>query len=224
MRKATLYLSGGMEKAKNLGSEWRKQCKIRLQDIGYDGIDIAELDILYNNHHGNIFDTNQAALKRKSNIRRHFVQADLKLIERWSDAAIVLFDESVQKGAGTISECQHCYNNNIPVFIVNQMPDKFVPGWLFALSTKIFDDFEQLYEYLDKLEPNILKKDQYGNHRSGNSYLCSLCGDVFTKHKSHFVSMVYPTYCHDCVKLVAETVENQYDRLQFFEDILGKGK
>jgi hypothetical protein len=191
--------------------------------MGYYPLDIAELDIAYTEKHGELyrFTSDEELLQRKSNIRKHFVYTDLQLIENDSDAIIILYDESVRLGAGTISECQIAYNLDLPIFLVNTYPQlDAVPGWLQALTTKIFTDFNSLYAYLDQLPEGVLKRDAYGNHHNSTHYLCSLCGTSFEKGKTHFVSKVSPLYCKSCVAIVKTTFESHADRYQFFLDYL----
>ena len=221
--RGNVYLSGGMQHAHNLGAGWRQVCGNRLKELGYYPLDIAELDIAYTAAHGELyrFTTDEELLQRKSNIRKHFVYTDLQLILNDSDALIVLYDESVRLGAGTVSECQIAFNEDIPVFLINTYPKlDDVPGWLQALTTKIFTSFDDLYEYLRVLPNGVLKRDAYGNHHSGSHYLCSLCGSSFEKGKQHFVSKVSPMYCRSCVDIVKTTFESHADRYQFFLDYL----
>ena len=221
--RGNIYLSGGMQHAPDLGAGWRETCGAHLKGLGYYPLDIAELDIAYTANHGELyrFTSDEELLQRKSNIRKHFVYTDLQLILNDSDALIVLYDDSVRRGAGTVSECQIAFNEDIPVFLVNTYPHlDDVPGWLQALTTRIFTNFDDLYVYLDKLPVGVLKRDAYGNHHSGSHYLCSLCGDSFEKGKQHFVSKVSPMYCKSCVDIVQTTFESHADRYQFFLDYL----
>jgi hypothetical protein len=221
--RGNIYLSGGMQFADDLGAGWRQLCGERLKEMGYYPLDIAELDIAYTAAHGELyrFTTDEELLERKSNIRKHFIFTDLQLILNDSDALIVLYDDSVRLGAGTISECQVAYNQDLPIFLINTYPSlEDVPGWLQALTTKIFSNFDDMYDYLDRLPSNVLKRDIYGNHHSGTHYLCSLCGDAFEKRKQHFVSKVSPLYCKPCVDIVESTFESHKDRYQFFIEYL----
>jgi hypothetical protein len=234
MSKANIYLSGAMEFAADgqLGAEWRIRCTRTLEELGYTAIDITALDVGYTAEYGDLFRcapvsgdnvTINDYLQRKANIRQHFVQADLLLIERHTDAMIVKYCNGTRRGAGTISECQHAYNRGIPIFLVNTFQDDAeIPGWLFALTTRIFNTFEELYDYLGSLPDGILKLDQYQNRRSGNHYLCSLCGGVEEKHKAHFVSKVTPLYCKSCVELVKTTNESHKNRYDFFIEEMGR--
>lgn len=227
--RGNLYLSGSMEFAPDgqYGKLWRQECSKKLKEMGYYPLDITALDIAYTEQHGDIFrgvDTTNP-LQRKMHIRKHFVYTDLQLIEKDSDALVVLLDDGVRKGAGTISECQFAYLKDIPIFVVNNLPEGTrISGWFFALATRIFDSFTQLYEYLDSLPNGILKRDVFGNRHSGDFYLCSLCGAPFRKNKTHYVSKVSPLYCKSCVDLVKETHENHKDRYEFFIETLEEEK
>lgn len=219
----TIYLSGGMQFAANLGAEWRKRCGERLKEMGFFPLDITELDVAYSNAHGELyrFMDDEEILQRKSNVRKHFIETDINLIRNDTDAVIIYYDESVRRGAGTISEIHEAFMLDIPVFLVNAYKKlSEVPGWAQAETTKIFNEWEDLYSYLKSLPAGILRRDVYGNRRSGNRYLCSLCGKVEEKHKTHYVSKVSPLYCKSCVEIVKETFESHKDRYQFFLEYL----
>lgn len=222
--RGNIYLSGGMQFAQDLGAGWRTLCSDRLREMKYFPIDIAEMDKKYTERHGQLYFMGDKSnhLQYKSNFRRHFIHADVQLVLNDSDALIVLYDESVRRGAGTTSEIHEAYRNDVPVFLVSAYEDWLneVPGWMQSETTKIFSNFEELYTYLDKLPFGILKRDLYGNHGSQNKYLCSLCGSVFEKTKQHFVSKISPTYCNQCVELITKTREGHVDRYEFILDVL----
>ncbi len=226
-QRGNLYLSGGMQFAADLGAGWRETASIELSSMGYFPLDICALDRAYAKKNGELLydstDISRAVdvaseLQAKSNIRKHFVRADLDLIDKDSDGLIVYYDEAARRGAGTISECQHAYNRDIPIFLVSDYADwtHEVPGWLQALATRSFVDFESLYDYMSELPPGILIKDRYGNRHAESQYLCSLCGTAFVKNNHQFVSKVSPLYCNPCVDLVSETWEHLEDRYEFF--------
>jgi hypothetical protein len=218
-----IYLSGGMQYAENLGAGWRQDCGERLKQMGFYPLDIAALDIAYAEAHGHLyrFLSDEELLQRKSNIRKHFIETDINLIRNDTDAIIILYDESVRLGAGTTSEIHEAFMLDIPVFLLNAYGTlDEVPGWMQAETTKMFNDWEEMYAYMAALPQGILKRDIYGNRRSGDYYLCSLCGAVEEKHKTHFVSKVSPLYCKSCVELVKETFETHKDRYQFFIEYL----
>jgi len=226
-QRGNIYLSGGMENSPDLGAGWREETSKELRALGYLPLDITALDKKYQTQYGDVYHSNMdddgselSTLQRKANIRKHFIHADLELITNDSDALIVYYDESVRKGAGTISECQVAYNNDIPIFVISKWNDvnKEIPGWLLALSTKIFTYFGDLYTYMEHLPAGILKKDMYGNRGTGDYYLCSLSGEAFKKYGSHFVSKVSPLYSKESVEVVRATNEQMKDRYEFFTE------
>lgn len=222
--RGSIYLSGGMQHAVDLGSGWREKCSERLKKMKYYPIDISRMDKEYTKRYGQLYflSDKKNHLQYKSNIRRHFIHADIQLVINDSDALIVLYDESVRRGAGTTSEIHEAYRNDIPVFLVSAYENWHheVPGWMQAETTRIFSNFEDLYVYLDKLPFGILKRDIYGNHGVKNNYLCSLCGSVFEKTKQHFVSKISPTYCSSCVESITQSHEGHEDRYKFILDFL----
>lgn len=226
-KRGNVYLSGGMQYTEDMGSGWREICAKKLKELGYFPLDICELDRAYAKKNGELLyestDISRAVnvateLQAKSNIRKHFVRADLDLIERDSDAVIVLYDEAARRGAGTISEAQHAFNRDIPIFLISEYENwtQEVPGWLQSLATRSFRSFDDLYQYFAELPDGILIKDRYGNRHVGDQYLCSLCGTAFQKRKHQFVSKVSPLYCSPCVNLTATTWEQLEDRYEFF--------
>lgn len=226
--RGNFYLSGGMQYAKDLGAQWRVECSTALKAMKYFPLDITELDNAYSKAHGLKLELTDRAkhLEFKSDIRKHFVQTDLNLIQNMSDGIIIYYDESVRLGAGTISECQYGYNLNMPIYLVCDYPDMLqsVPGWLQGLTTKMFQSFQELYVYLEQLPYGIVRKDLYGNHRAGDQYLCSLCGTCFFKRKHLFVSQIVPLYCKDCVEVVSRTNETHMNRYEFFMEFLKSGQ
>lgn len=223
---SSIYLSGGMQHAKNFGSGWRVEMGERLRHLGYYPIDICAFDRAYAAEYGELYNMTDLDLnlQYKSNMRKHFIHTDIDLVVRDSDALVVLYDESVRKGAGTISECQEAYMHDIPVFVISTYEDwaKEVPGWLQGLSTKIFTNFDDFYDYLSELPSGIFTRDTYGNHGVNGKYLCSLCGSVFNKDNHHFVSKVSPLYCKPCVNLVEKTYEGHVDRYRFCMEVIEK--
>ena len=209
-----------MEKAVDLGAAWREIVSKKIHALGYDAIDITALDKAYTKAHGHVYmeQGEENALQNKSNIRRQFVYTDLNLIENDADAVIAYYDEAFRQGSGSFSECQAAYDNEKPLFIVSAFSK--IPTWLQSIATKVFYDFDDLYFYLAGLPEGILNHDVYLNHRSGNYYLCSLCGYVFEKSNHHFVSKISPLYCKPCVDIVEKTREKHFDRYQFIVEQL----
>jgi hypothetical protein len=227
--RGAIYLSGGMQFSKDLGESWRLHASRELVAMGYVPLDITAMDKAYSAKHGHvnykdIMDSSPTTRKHwlsKSVIRKHFIHADLELIRNEADAVIVYYDESVQRGAGTLGECQFTYLLNKPLFLVSAFTQGHIPGWLQGLATHCFLDFESLYHYMQKLPFGILRKDIYGNHGVDGKYLCNMCGAVFKKNPPTFVSKVEPLLCKTCVDVVAET-HQEYDRYTFMKEYLEK--
>ncbi len=217
--RGNIYLSGGMQYAKDLGAAWRDDCSRRLQEMEYYPLDITVLDKAYSAAFGHpyMFLETTDLLQYKSNIRRQIVRADIELVRHHSHALVVYFDEAARRGAGTQSECQEAYDYDVPYFIVNGYDSwKEVPGWIRANSTKMFTSFDELYAYLERLPAGILRRDVYGNRHVDHFYLCSLCGEPFEKSGLQFVSKLTPMYCKGCVDVVKTTHEKHADRYEFF--------
>ena len=215
-----IYLSGGMQFAEDDGAGWRIEVSEWLKEFGYFPIDICALDKAYADKYGHFLRSVNASknhLQRKSNVRKHFIQTDIALVKNDSDAVIAYYDESFRRGAGSFSECHVAYEHDIPIFLVSAFSDweKEVPGWLQALSTKIFTRFSDLRHYMRQLPPGVIKRDIYGNHHAGEYYLCSLSGEVFKKNNMHYVSQVSPLYSKESVEIVRETYEGHVDRYRF---------
>lgn len=219
----SVYLSGGMQHAEDEGAGWRETVSTWLRRFGYFPINICELDQAYSERYGHFLrevsldESPENDLQRKSNVRKHFIKTDLMLVTQDSDAIILFYDESVRLGAGTISEAMVAYMNDIPVFLVSDYPNwrKDVPGWLQALTTKVFTSWEDLKDYFSVLPPGIIKRDIYGNRHSGELYLCSLSGDIARKTGVHYVSKVSPFYSKQSVEIVRKTHEDHVDRYEF---------
>ena len=229
-KRGTVYLSGGMEYCPPedaLGAGWREMMSRELEALNYVPFNITELDIAYQGPHGDImkdirFDTTQSEIHRKAAVRHHFVDTDLKLIGNDTDVVVLLYDEYARRGAGTISEAQYAYLQDIPILIVSQWEnwEEQVPSWLHALSTKVFTSFTDCLEYMSNLPEGILIKDQYGNRGKDNHYLCSLSGEVFEKQNHHFVSNVSPLYSKESVQVVKEIKEDMKNRYEFICEYL----
>jgi hypothetical protein len=73
-----------------------------------------------------------------------------------ADAIVVLYDESAQKGAGTLSEAWEAFREGVPVYLVTEFPMEEVPTWLIGETTAIFGDFEGLLDYI-KDHSNVIR-------------------------------------------------------------------
>jgi hypothetical protein len=153
------YLSGGMEYKKNLGAGWRTWLTERLHEMGHDAIDPVKLEAP--DEGGIPVQSKLTELKRNGNldevrkiVRHSLFRKDMFGIQV-ADAIVVYYDESVQRGAGTLSEAWEAFREGRPVYLVTDFPVEKIPTWLIGETTAIFPDFDAFLEYL-KDENKIL--------------------------------------------------------------------
>jgi hypothetical protein len=146
------YLSGGMEYKKNLGTGWREWITERLQELDHDGVDPVKLESPDEN--GDPIQDRLTEMKLAGQldevrriVRRSLFRKDMFAIQL-SDAIVILYDESVQRGAGTLSEGWESFREGRPIYIVTDFPLDKIPTWLIGESTEIFEDFEDFLNYV----------------------------------------------------------------------------
>ena len=150
------YLSGGMEYKKNLGMAWREWVTLELEKRHHDAINPVKLEICEEEKDGIPVQLQLTQLKKegkldecRSLVRKVLFRKDMFAIQL-ADAVVVYYDESVQKGAGTISECWEAFREGVPVYLVTDFPVDEIPTWLIGETTKIFTDFDELLEYVSE--------------------------------------------------------------------------
>ena len=147
-----LYLSGGMEYKKNLGSKWRTWLTERLQEMGHDAVDPVKLEAP--DEAGIPVQARLTQLKLDGNLAevrrvvRHFLFRKDMFGIQIADAIVVFYDESVQRGAGTLSEAWEAFREGRPVYLVTEFPMEKIPTWLIGETTAIFPDFDVFLEYM----------------------------------------------------------------------------
>jgi hypothetical protein len=146
------YLSGGMEYKRNLGKRWREWLTEKLQELNHDAVDPVKLESPDENGDPIQDKLTQLKLQGKLDevrkiVRRSLFPKDMRGIQL-SDAIVVLYDVSAQHGAGTISEGWESFREGRPIYIVTDFPLEKIPTWLIGESTAIFEDFDQLLDYV----------------------------------------------------------------------------
>lgn len=151
------YLSGGMEYKKNLGKAWRDWLTEQLEEHRHDAINPVKLENVEDSEardEGFPLQTKLTMLKNEGKlsevrkiVRDSLFRKDMFAIQL-ADAIVVLYDESAQKGAGTLSEAWEAFREGVPVYLVTDFPMEDVPTWLIGETTQIFADFEELLEYV----------------------------------------------------------------------------
>ena len=151
------YLSGGMEYKKKLGGPWREWFTSQLEDMRHDAINPVKLENAEDTEereNGFPLQERLTLLKKAGKlnevrkiVRDSLFRKDMFAIQL-ADAIVVLYDESAQKGAGTLSEAWEAFREGVPVYLVTEFDMMDVPTWLIGETTQIFADFEELLEYL----------------------------------------------------------------------------
>lgn len=154
------YLSGGMEYKKNLGMGWRDWITKELEERRHEAVDPVKLEVP--DEDGKPLQHKLTKLKLageldevRSIVRRSLFREDILGIQL-SDGIIVYYDESVQKGAGTLSESWEAFREGRPVYLVTDFPLANIPTWLIGETTEIFPDFEELLVYIDN-HSNVIR-------------------------------------------------------------------
>lgn len=151
------YLSGGMEYKKNLGKKWRDWLTEQLEELRHDAINPVKLENAEDTEDrekGFPLQTKLSNLKAEGKlnevrkiVRDSLFRKDMFAIQL-ADACVVLYDESAQKGAGTLSEAWEAFREGVPVYLVTDFDIMDVPTWLIGETTQIFADFDELLEYV----------------------------------------------------------------------------
>ncbi len=148
-----IYLAGAIERAPDLGVGWRRAITPFLkEELGHRVFDpcIEENHVLSVHEFAEFRDWKRTDLKRFRQTMRKLIDTDLNQIAREVDYLICLWDEYVLGGGGTHGELTLAYYNRIPVYMVTEMPQTEMSGWIIGCTTEIFADFDALKAYLRK--------------------------------------------------------------------------
>ena len=148
------YLSGAMENAKNEGKDWRVEITAWLKDnLNHDVIDpIVETERLVKLHdEPNYRNYKKNDPKKFTNFVRKCIDNDLDSVINKTDYTICLWNNDVIPGGGTHGEVTMGYYFNKPVYLVNQLKDMELSGWIMSCATEIFANFEELQTRLMQL-------------------------------------------------------------------------
>ena len=147
------YLSGAMEFASDEGAAWRNSISFWLNnELGHKTIDPVQesAKIIEKNNAADYREWKSLDPERYANFIKLCVKNDLNIVRNKADYIVCLWDENVIKGAGTHAEVTLAFELNKPVYLINRLPLMDLSGWIMACSTEIFDDFNQLKEFLIK--------------------------------------------------------------------------
>ena len=147
------YLSGGMEKAPDLGKVWRKEISNWLySELGHKVFNPVEeqYKVLTNEEIEKFRSWRLNEPKRFKTTVRKMIDADINALESFVDYIICFWDESALKGGGTHGEVTTAYRLGIPVYIVSKIPIEYISAWILGCCRKEFDDFNNLKVFLLK--------------------------------------------------------------------------
>jgi hypothetical protein len=145
------YLSGAMENAKNEGSGWRNEITIWLrEEINHSVIDpvidTARLVERTESHDYRNWKTSDPNKFRK--FVRQAIDNDLNSVVNKSDYLICLWNQEVLAGGGSHGEVTMAYYYNKPIYLINQLDDSELSGWIMSCATEIFTDFNSMQKRL----------------------------------------------------------------------------
>ena len=145
------YLSGAMENAKNEGSGWRNEITIWLrEEINHSVIDpvidTARLVERTESHDYRNWKTSDP--NKFKEFVRQAIDNDLNSVVNKSDYLICLWNQEVLAGGGTHGEVTMAYYYNKPVYLINQLNDIELSGWIMSCATEIFTDFNSMQKRL----------------------------------------------------------------------------
>jgi len=151
-KKARVYLSGGMEYAKNEGIDWRNDIESWIRKtLGHKVFNPnveSEKLLARLLPKGNFRSLKSSDLMTYLKIAKQFVLLDSKEIAKNSDYVICYWDRGAQRGAGTKGELTLARYFHKPVYMVTRIPKVKIPGWVLGCVTEFFSSFEQLKEFL----------------------------------------------------------------------------
>jgi len=164
------YLSGGMEYKKGLGKTWRDNITEELSKVDYEVFNpvLQELD----DEEAKSYNWKENKLLANLDSYRHMVRAKMFVKDmvgiQQSNAVVLLYDESVQRGAGTLAEAWEAFREAKPLYIISQFSRENIPGWLIGESTALFRTISDFIEYVsnkDRVRADVRQakkvRDQY---------------------------------------------------------------
>ncbi len=139
------YLSGAMENAKNEGSGWRSEITIWLKDnlnhsVINPVIETAKLIVKAESRNYRNWKTSNP--NKFIEFVRKAIDNDLNSVVNKADYLICLWNNEVLTGGGTHGEITMAYYHNKPIYLINQLNNIELSGWIMSCATEIFPDFK----------------------------------------------------------------------------------
>ena len=141
------YLSGAMENAKYGGSIWRSEITNWLKnELNHNVIDpvIETKKLIKKSNSINYRSWKSSDPNKFKEFVRLAIDNDLNSVVNKSDYLICLWNNEVLSGGGTHGEVTMAYYYNKPIYLINQLNDIEISGWIMSCATEIFNDIETM--------------------------------------------------------------------------------
>lgn len=151
-----VYLAGAIENAPDSGKTWRSAITPFLRnELNHDLFNpcLEENHVLTPHEFRHFREWKSSDLTRFRKVVHKIIDTDLTNLIQRVNYVICLWDEYVLGGGGTPGELTTAYLHHIPVYLVAGIPVEDISSWIIGCSTKIFEDFGTLKEYLKEKYP-----------------------------------------------------------------------
>lgn len=145
------YLSGAIEYAEDGGSAWREKMTAWLKGrLGHDVYNpTRESLVLTTEERASFRKWKVVDYPRFKTTVRKLIRKDLEAIVNRIDYIICFWDGGVLRGGGTHGEITLAYYLGKSIYMVLGMPRGEISSWILGCSSREFDDFDQLKEFLE---------------------------------------------------------------------------
>ena len=145
------YLSGAMENAKDEGADWRNELKIWLKEnLNHSVVDpiVETTKLIEKSKSQNYRNWKSIDPNRFRVFVRQAIDNDLDSVINKTDYTICLWNNDVIPGGGTHGEVTMGYYFNKPVYLINQLENMEMSGWIMSCASEIFPNFETMKKRL----------------------------------------------------------------------------
>lgn len=145
------YLAGAIENAPDAGCVWREEITGFLDhSLGHQVFNpcLEENHVLTPEEFNNFRKWKKTDIIRFRHAVHKIIETDLTTLLQKVDYIICLWDDYVLGGGGTHGELTVAFLHQIPVYMVSTIPVEKMSSWIVGCTTEIFQDFEELREYL----------------------------------------------------------------------------
>lgn len=145
------YLSGAMENAKDEGADWRNELTIWLKEnLNHSVVDpiVETTKLIEKSKSQNYRNWKSIDPNRFRVFVRQAIDNDLDSVINKTDYTICLWNNDVILGGGTHGEVTMGYYFNKPVYLINQLDNMEMSGWIMSCATEIFPNFETMKKRL----------------------------------------------------------------------------